>query len=477
MLSRTETSTAGSPPSTAATTPAWPLAMWLVQAVVAAGVCVMGVVRLVQGPAPGRLVWTAMGASIAWLAAVLAVATSRRGRGWLIRNRYQLLLSTAMSVFALVVIGEAGVRVGGAADEDGNFYFRGHHLRPFQLPVKRVVAAVAAYRGATSSVIADDGDTGWAPRPGSRNDLYAYNEATMRVSVPSITYATAAAPGMLRISIFGDSFTNGVDEPYQQTWGARLQHALTTRGRSTEVLNFGVPGYGMDQAFLRWQKVGTPYQPAVVVFGLQIENVKRNVNLLRPLYNRFTDLPFAKPRFVLRDNRLEVLNVPVVPPEQLAATIAGIASWPLASAEAYYDPEDYRVRPWHVSRLATFAAQVAGQSAERDDRVATAEEGELALRILAAFKESVEQAGASFVIVHLPRRGDLAALDTTGSLPSGDLLRQVDMRFDFVETAGALLEEAKRTSLPSLFNQSSHYSAAANRVVSDVLARRLGEND
>lgn len=401
----------------------------------------------------------------------------RGGRSWVNRNRSQLLLSSVMTVFALVVVGEAGVRVGGTSDEDGNFYFRGHHLRPFQLPVKRVEAAVATYRNASTSVIVEDPDTGWAPRPGSRNELYAYNEATIRVPAPSVRYAAAPSRGTLRISIFGDSFTNGVDESYQDTWGTFLHQALDTPSRPTEVLNFGVPGYGMDQAFLRWQKLGESHRPAVVVFGLQIENVKRNVNLLRPLYNRFTDLPFAKPRFVLHDSRLELLNAPSLPPEGLAATVAGIASWPLAWAEAYYDPEDYRVRPWHVSRLATFAAQVAARSSESDDRLATPEEGALALRILDAFKKDVERAGASFVVVHLPRKGDLAALDATGSLPDAELLRQVELQFDFVETSGALLEEANRTSLPSLFNRSSHYSPAANRVVSDVLAKRLGEND
>ena len=89
----------------------------------------------------------------------------------------------------------------------------------------------------------------------------------------------------------------------------------------------------MDQAFLRWRTLGVAYAPAVVVFGLQIENVKRNVNLLRPLYNRFTDLPFAKPRFVAREGQLELINVPALPPDRLAGTVANMASWPLASAE------------------------------------------------------------------------------------------------------------------------------------------------
>ena len=53
-------------------------------------------------------------------------------------------------------------------------------------------------------------------------------------------------------------------------------------------------------------------------------------------------------------------------------------------------------------------------------------------RILEAFKHSVEQSGASFVVVHLPRRGDLRVLAATGALPNADLLRQVAARFEFV---------------------------------------------
>lgn len=456
--------------------PAWPIALWLLQGTAAGLVCSVGILQLAQGRA-GRVMWAALVVSVAWLAVVIAVPLTRRGRQWLVRNRYQLLLSGAMAVFALVVVGEAGIRLIGEGDEDGNFYVRGHHLRPFQLPVKRVEAAVATYRNASTSVIVDDPETGWAPRPGSRNDLYAYNQATIRVSDPVVHYEDTPAAGILRISIFGDSFTNGVDEHYPATWGAQLQAALDARGRSTEVLNFGVPAYGMDQAFLRWRKLGPAYGAAIVVFGLQIENVKRNVNLLRPLYHRFIDLPFAKPRFVLRGDSLDVINRPAVPPERLADTIANMDAWPLASNEAYYDPEDYRTRPWHVSRLATFAAEVVSENAESDTRVATLEEARLALRILDAFRDSVQQTGARFIVVHLPRRGDLVALEAGGLLANTDLLGEVKSRFEFVETADALLDAARRESLASLFNRSSHYSASANRVVADVLTRRLVQHE
>ena len=197
----------------------WPIVMWLSQAIVPLGLCGLWLLRLAQGPPPGKLMWAAAGGSAGWLVLVAAIAARKAGRLWVVRNRYQLILSATTAVLALAVVGEAGVRVAGSRDEDDNFFFRGHQLQPFRLPVKRVEAAVAAYRSAKTSVIVDDPATGWMPRPGSRNDLYAYNDATIRVSDPGTTYTKMPSPGTLRISIFGDSFTNGVDEQYRPDLG------------------------------------------------------------------------------------------------------------------------------------------------------------------------------------------------------------------------------------------------------------------
>ena len=50
-------------------------------------------------------------------------------------------------------------------------------------------------------------------------------------------------------------------------------------GKATEIINLGVSGYGMDQAFLRWQKLGKKFKPDLVIFGLQMENVRRKALL------------------------------------------------------------------------------------------------------------------------------------------------------------------------------------------------------
>src|SRR5690606_13695843 len=236
------------------------------------------------------------------------------------------------------------------------------------------------------------------------------------VGAPDREYSEAPRPGVVRVALFGDSFTNGVDERFEDTWAAGLHERLAAGEHRYEIINFGVPGYGMDQALLRWRTVGRRFAPHVVVFGLQIENVRRNTNVIRPLYNPVVDIPFSKPRFILEGDHLEVINQPTVPPEALAATIARIDEWEWVRYEDYYDPADYRTPPWLASRFLGVLTSIIRTPA--DEGVATPEQRVLALRLLEEFEGEARPSGATFIVVHLPRHADLQALAASGRLPA-----------------------------------------------------------
>ena len=85
---------------------------------------------------------------------------------------------------------------------------------------------------------------GWTVKPGGASDLYRANDQGLRADR---NYDLAPAEGVLRILAFGDSFTHANGVPNAQTWEARLE----AMDPGLEVLNFGVPGYGLDQALLR----------------------------------------------------------------------------------------------------------------------------------------------------------------------------------------------------------------------------------
>jgi len=105
------------------------------------------------------------------------------------------------------------------------------------------------------------------------------------------------------VSLYGDSFTEGVGVDHEHAWSNVLAQALNCR-----VANFGVAGYGTDQAYLRF--CGNRRDPAkVVILGYFVENIQRNVNQLRNLISTVAACQ-TKPRFIL-DDRRQLTLVPI----------------------------------------------------------------------------------------------------------------------------------------------------------------------
>ncbi len=139
---------------------------------------------------------------------------------------------------------------------------------------------------------------GWVPRAEA-------NTAGMR---DDREYARVPPPGMVRIEAFGDSFTYSEDVALADSWTKRL----AAIDPSLEVLNYGVGAYGLDQAYLRYRRVGADHAPHIVFIGYMSENIARHVNVFRPFYSSaYRDVIFTKPRFVLRGDDLVLLDNPI----------------------------------------------------------------------------------------------------------------------------------------------------------------------
>lgn len=118
-------------------------------------------------------------------------------------------------------------------------------------------------------------------------------------------------PGdVTRIGVFGCSQTFGEGVNDDETFSARLQTILP----GSQVLNFGVHGYGTDQMLLKLEKQGQAYDLDVVVLAFAWFHLERNVNDFHF---------FAKPRFDLQtDGQLQLRNTPVPAPEELVKAAA-----------------------------------------------------------------------------------------------------------------------------------------------------------
>lgn len=316
---------------------------------------------------------------------------------------------------------------------------------------------------AGETFLAYDPDLGWAPRRGARSTTAPFHANSDGLRAER-EYAPEPPAGTLRVAVFGDSFAFGDEVGPDDTWAAALERGLAARGVAAEVLNFGVNAYGMDQAYLRWRRDGRRFHPHVVVFGLQPENVLRNRNVFRPLYYAGTEVPLSKPRFVLRDEgELDLVNVPALPPDRLPGILAAMPADPLFAHERYLTPW-FESAWWQRSVLAsTVATVLATRSAavfQLDD-----EGRALASRLAARFAADVAADGAAFLVVHLPRKEDVATI-RAGSAPWYDALLG-DLQAGELTVADPIASVAAIDD--ASFAPRGHYAPALNAALGTAL--------
>ncbi len=389
-------------------------------------------------------------------------------RDWLIN-----LAILSITLIVSLSLAEFAIRQLGEYDEDDNFVLDEYGtVRPYHLPIEHTEDLVETYyERFDETILRYDPQTGWSPRPNSVSvkGLYRYNSVGIR-SAPT-EYSLEPEAGVLRIALFGDSMTHGDEVVFEDTWGYYLEQWLNQLGVRAEVINFGVGGYGMDQALLRWQTLGQQYQPDWVILGLQMENVNRNVNLIRSIYRNSTELPFSKPRFILSDTgALQPINLPPIPPNEVIAVMEDFTAWPLAQHEAFYQTGDYEAAWWQQSKFLALLHEVA-LNKPTDERISYALEDEAAqvtLAIIEAFEQSVMAQEARFLTVYLPRHKHLTTLLSGEPLAFDTLLTSIGEAYPLIRPEAKRLYESP-TPVVEVLYIGGHYSPLGNELVAESL--------
>jgi hypothetical protein len=149
-------------------------------------------------------------------------------------------------------------------------------------------------------------ETGWALRPGTSGWVRDENKAGVFVTINSDglrdrEHSLAKPPGTLRIAVLGNSYTEAMQVPLEQTYWAVMERELARAGlpgiRSVEVINFGVGGFGTAQELITLRTKVWKYQPDVVMLAFLTGN--------DVLYNhRELNQQPQSPYFVYRNGRL-----------------------------------------------------------------------------------------------------------------------------------------------------------------------------
>ena len=380
-----------------------------------------------------------------------------------------LMLAGCATLLTLILL-EALIRLGGRTDADGQFSFLGFTLEPYVLPLEKLRSPVQDYLDLEewSTVIFDE-KLGWTYRPHvlRQDGTFTVNGAGIRARRE---YSQQPPPDHLRIALFGDSFTAGDDVGDDEVWGARLELLLRAAGIRAEVLNFGVGAYGMDQAFLRWQAQGKAYAPDIVIFGLQPDNLKRNLNVFRQLMN-LSGPPFSKPRFILTGDNLELLNSPALPPDQLIAAFESFADQPLAAYETYYRSRYVASNWWASSRLASLLYEALKQDdVSLNLSGIDSEGGQLGKAIVDAFAEDVKQEDTVFMVLHLPLQAHLVWRYNGIEAPFQFLLEHCRDSYHFIAFDDHLLPEH---SNDEFFSATKHYGPELHGLLAETVAQEI----
>lgn len=380
----------------------------------------------------------------------------------------------AISLVLALAAGETFVRLLGHTDADGTFFFRGKPVRPYALPVQQARQLIDEYRSKPAGYLTWDADLGWTNRPASCSDdrKYCANAAGLR---SDREYTKEIPPGVRRISLFGDSFIHGHDVELAGSLAPQLEQALAARGIRAEVLNFGVGGFGMDQAYLRYSRDGSRFDTDVIVQGLQFENIGRHLMIFRMIAYPQSRIPFSKPRFYFDGPSLLVANRPTIESERVPEVLAAFESSPLRHHEFFYT-DKYRHHWWQRSRLAAVVADAIRARRGEETPVNLGElDGEgvrVTHAILQRFQSDVQVSGKPFLLVYLPLKENIAAQLGGGPDPAEPLVTFFRKDFTVVDPTPRLVALAKEKGVEAV--APGHYSAEGNRAVAEALAEALG---
>ena len=300
----------------------------------------------------------------------------------------------------------------------------GMELPPFDVIPDTDTSAVD--RGAPFGGLIVDGDTvtiddlwginredsllGYAPLESSRsaNGWWQTNSVGARAGTETDSLPPANTS---RVLAFGDSFAIGSRVRQEETWSYQADLLQD----DFEVVNFGVDGYSLAQAYLRYQDVSNriAYDWIIVLFPPST-TLARDVNVSRSLFGWGRALP--GPRFVVEDDGLRLIRGPYSSMRDMLADNADGVNPEFVNYLRRYDAFYLRTkyeRPPIVGDLFVYKLIARFVFRLQERRLLgrllreTSEAMTVSRAILSAWSRTVNEKGGRMLIAYLPARADV----------------------------------------------------------------------
>jgi hypothetical protein len=414
-------------------------------------------------------------AGVVFLLAVLASVVSALVIVHLLRNTAPprrkhfsgILVLNLWSVILVLVTAEVVIRVF-AVNTPAGVVFANTLLLPrswenFAARNRAILAKASTW----GSYFVYDSMLGWTVGRSRRSKDGLYFSSVEGIRSPRVGIAFARASAKHRIAIVGDSFTFGLEVPYEDTWGHRLELML---GPEYEVLNFGADGYGIDQTYLRYQQDVLSWHPDIVILGMINDDLTRTMSVYGFLKFIDSEMPFPKPRFILKDNALTPLNLPLPTPHSIFAN-RSIMELPFVEYDASFQRAEWEWRFYHhaysIRFLLSRFPQWSAPGSTVSDEAKKSVNGEL----FRLFMQLARKHGSTPIVVYFPSRPDFEAVSTSsGGITSvaKKVLQANNIPFlDMTDCVSKISPDERFVT--------RHYSSATNAAIARCLKDSIAE--
>jgi hypothetical protein len=297
---------------------------------------------------------------------------------------------------------------------------------------------------------------GWSHVPGASGFFQTFGiDTSVAINQkgfrgPEVSYARNT--GDKRVLVLGDSFVWGFGVNYEDMFTTRLEKLLS----KTQVVNLGVSGFSTDQELLLYQDEGYKYRADLVIVVVVPND--------RPGNERTVEyVVYGKPKFIIRDGKLELINQPVAKTSWLKRTAVALASRSFVLTQLQRVLYEYSPTP----------AYVTAETGERKDSEILDSNGakyqlpprlkawQLTLQLLLEMKRRVEKDGADFLIVFTDGVG----------VPVAREMRELfkGLQIDVVFLDDYLSASDKSVHLPDVF----HWNPTGNKIAASAVAHRV----
>jgi hypothetical protein len=264
-------------------------------------------------------------------------------------------------------------------------------------------------------------------------------------------------PNLCRIALLGDSYFIGFEASLEDTFAHLLEAHLRQAGLAVEVLNFAVSGHGTAEMLLTFDGYSRKFAPDLVIAEWHGSDWQDNVR---------------SGLFQLKDGHLRRLAATYLPATKLQAIFLGSPAyrWMAENSQLYNAMRDYTARI--VKRLLVAVRgrpKPNGDEGDTDSATPLAAQVGLGIALVEELKRHVEEAGARFVMVDVPRR-----------------LNRQHFESSFVQLPAMLTDDPAFISPVSAFEAAagpettiytekgnSHLTALGNRLLAELVAEKI----